>query len=385
MAMALPLHGLTIIELGTSVAAPYGGQVLAELGGTVIKIENPQGGDDARHWGPPFLDGVSPVFNANNRNKRSATVDLKDAGQRASLRRFIVEKADVVLQNLRPGLVERYGLDAKSLRAARASLIYCNLAAYGATGPAKDRPGYDPLMQACGGIMSVTGHEGAEPVRVGPSLVDQGAGMWAVIGILAALYRRQQTGEGCEVDTSLYETAIGWLLVHVANFLVSGNVPKRLGSENAGIAPYKAFEAADGWIVIAAGNDGLFRRLTEALARPDLAADARFAGNPDRVRNRIALNDAIAAIVRTAPRDHWQARLDAAGVPCAPVKTVDQVLADPQFAAVDMLQTSPDGAMSLVGLPLQFDGVRPPLRNAPPALGDANALIFGDMAKAAAP
>lgn len=382
MDAALPLRDLTIVELGTSVAAPYGGQVLAELGAEIVKIENPENGDDARHWGPPFVDGMSPVFNAINRNKRSATVDLKDAGQRAALRRFILERADVVLQNLRPGLVERYGLDARSLRAEKPALIYCNLGAYGSAGPAKDKPGYDPLMQACAGIMSVTGLDGQEPVRVGPSLVDQGAGMWAVIGILAALYRRQQTGEGCEVGTSLYETAISWVLVHIANYLASGKAPQRLGSENSGIAPYKAFEASDGWIVIAAGNDGLFRRLAEAMGSPALADDPRFRGNPDRVRNRMALNEAIAAIVRAAPRGHWQARLDALGVPNAPMLTIDQVLADPQFEAVEMLQRTPDGAMALVGLPLQFDGVRPPLRQAPPALGEANDLIFRTTAEA---
>jgi crotonobetainyl-CoA:carnitine CoA-transferase CaiB-like acyl-CoA transferase len=223
--------------------------------------------------------------------------------------------------------------------------------------------------------MSVTGHEGAEPVRVGPSLVDQGAGMWAVIGILAALYRRQQTGEGGEVGTSLYEAAIGWLPVHVATYLASGKAPGRLGSENAGIAPYKAFAAADGWIVIAAGNDALFRRLAEALGHPDLADDPRFRGNPARVRHRIVLNETIAAIVRAAPRAHWQARLDAAGVPAAPLLSVDQVLEDPQFHAVEMLQRAPEGSMSLVGLPLRFDGERPPLRRAPPALGEANDLI----------
>lgn len=366
--MALPLAGLSVIELGTSVAAPIGAQILAELGADVLKIESP-GGDDARSWGPPFVDGVASVFSAINRNKRSAVVDFKDAAQCEALRRLIVERADIVVQNLRPGVVERYGLDAESLRARKPPLIYCNLAAFGASGPLSSRPGYDPLMQAFGGIMSITGEEGCAPVRVGPSIVDQGAGMWAVIGILAALHRRTQTAEGCVVATSLYETALNWTAVHAANFLASGRVPRRLGSENFGIAPYKAFEASDGWIVIAAGNDNLFARFCHALTRPEWRDDPAFCSNPDRVANRERLNALIAAVIRTAPRDHWLARLDEAGVPCAPMLAIDEVLAHPQSKALGMLQPAPDGGMALMGLPLQFDGERPPYRSRAPDLG----------------
>ena len=203
------------------MAGPFAGRVLADLGAEVVKIENPQGGDDARNWGPPFVRGAAPIFNAVNRNKRSAAVDLKDDAARAALRRFIVENADIVLQNLRPGLVESYGLDAATLRAAQPALIYCNLAAYGAEGPLRHLPGYDPLLQAFGGLMSLTGEEGREPVRTGPSIIDQGSAMWAVIGILSALYRRTATGEGCVVGTSLYETALSWANMHVAGYLAS--------------------------------------------------------------------------------------------------------------------------------------------------------------------
>jgi crotonobetainyl-CoA:carnitine CoA-transferase CaiB-like acyl-CoA transferase len=373
------LDGVTVVELGTSVAAPVAGMVLAELGARVIKIENPQGGDDARRWGPPFENGVSPVFLALNRNKRSAAIDLKDRHQVSELRAFIKSDADVVLQNLRPGLVASYGLDAVTLRADKPDLIYCNLGAFGAQGPLKAQPGYDPLMQACGGIMSVTGHPGDEPIRVGPSIVDQGAGMWCVIGILAALNRRLQTGEGCTVDTSLYETAIGWVSQHIANFLVSGNVPTRLGSENSGIAPYKAYEADGGWIVIAAGNDALFRKLCAVIDRKEWVVDPRFATNPDRVRNRVVLNALIGDIVKTGTPSEWRARLDAAGIPCAPALELDEVVADPQFEALQMLQPAADGQRSLIGLPLSFDGVRPPLRRSPPALGEGTHLIHSPV------
>ncbi len=385
MDAASPLSNITVVELGTSIAAPFGAQVLAELGATVVKIENPDGGDDARRWGPPFVEGVSSIFNSINRNKRSAAIDLKDESQRASLRAFIMDRADVVLQNLRPGLVETYGLDAASLRAEKPSLIYCTLGAFGTVGPMKNQPGYDPLMQACAGIMSITGREGDEPVRAGPSIVDQGAGMWAVIGILAALFRRSLTGEGCEVATSLYETAIGWLPTQIANFLASGSVPRRMGSENPGIAPYKAFEVADGFLVIAAGNDKLFVRLAGALGHPELADVVRFATNPARVRHRDELNAIIANIVRPLPTKEWQRRLNDFGVPCAPVLSLDQVVADPHFSAVGMLQEAPNGRISLIGIPLQFGGIRPPLRNLSPALGEATSLFFGQVQTEEAP
>jgi crotonobetainyl-CoA:carnitine CoA-transferase CaiB-like acyl-CoA transferase len=383
MSTALPLSGLVVFELGTSVAAPIGAQILAELGAEVVKVENPRG-DDARSWGPPFVDDSSAVFHAINRNKRAIAVDFKDAAQCAALRRLIVARADVVLQNLRPGTVEKFGLDAAALRAAKPSLIYCNLAAFGAAGPLQDRPGYDPLMQAFGGIMSVTGEEGRDPGRVGPSIVDQGAGMWAAIGILAALRRRDASGEGCEVGTSLYETALGWLTMHSAGYLASNRVPRRLGTENSGIAPYKAFEARDGWLVIAAGNDNLFARLCDALGHPQWIEDPDFRHNPDRVRNRERINALVAAAIRTDSRDAWLERIDAAGVPCAPVLGLDEVLAHPQCRAVGMLQPAPDGGIPLVGLPLSFDGERPPFRRRAPAVGaDDHLLQTPDTEKAA--
>jgi crotonobetainyl-CoA:carnitine CoA-transferase CaiB-like acyl-CoA transferase len=377
MQAALPLSGLVAVELGTSVAGPFAGQILADLGAEVVKVENPRGGDDARNWGPPFVRGAAPIFNAVNRNKRSAAIDLKDDAQRAALRRFIVERADIVLQNLRPGLVEVLGLDAAPLRAARPSLIYCNIAAYGAGGPLKQRPGYDPLMQAFGGLMSLTGEEGREPVRTGPSIIDQGSAMWAVIGILSALHRRAATGEGCVVGTSLYETALGWANMHVAGYLATGHVPHRMGSENFGICPYKAYQARDGWVVVAAGNDNLFQRLTDALGRFEWTSDARFKTNPDRVTNREQLNTLVAQAIATDTMAAWVDKLGAAGVPCAPVLDLGAVMAHPQFAAVGMLLSGPDGTMPLIGTPLEFDGVRPPFRSHPPALGEHSDRVLG--------
>lgn len=377
---AQPLAGLVAVELGTSVAAPAATMILAELGVQVFKVENPNGGDDARSWGPPFFDGNGMNFVALNRNKRSVACDLKNESEREALRRFIIDRADIVVQNLRAGVVEKFGLDAASLTAAKPSLIYCNLAAFGARGPRADRPGYDPLMQAFGGIMSITGHEGDAPVRTGPAIIDKGSAMWLVIGALAALQRRAATGKGCVIDGSLYETALYWMAVPSAQYLASSKVPKRMGSENLALAPYRAFEASDGWLVIAAGNDGQFARLAQALGRAEWANDARFRTNRDRVGNRDAINALVADAVRKQPRAHWQALLDEAGVPCAPVLSIAEVLDHPQSRALGMLQQAPDGGLSLMGLPISFDGERPPLRTSAPKLGEATDIVLSKKA-----
>ena len=323
--------------------APVGAQILGELGAQVVKIEPPVAGDDARHWGPPFVSGTAAVFNAINRNKLSAAVDLKDELQRAMLRRFIIERVDIVLQNFRPGSVERLQLDAETLRGSKPSLIYCNIGAYGTTGPQQGSPGYDPLMQAFSGIMGITGEEGHDPVRVGPPIVDQGAGMWAVVGILAALHRRSLTGEGCEVGTSLYEAALGWMGMHAASFLACGREPKRLGTENPGIVPSKAFEVADGWLFIAAGNDNSFRLLADCLGHAESADDPRFQTNPDRVRHRESLNALIKEVLSTTRKPYGNRN----SIPqeCrAPQFLARTGVSRAQFAAVGILQLAPDGS-----------------------------------------
>lgn len=374
--MQLPLADITVVELGHSVAAPIAGMILAELGATVVKIENPDGGDDARNWGPPFLHGAASTFQAINRNKHSVAADLKDPATTETLRRYILDKADVVVQNMRPGLVERYGLDADTLREQKPALIYCNMTAFGSAGPMKNAPGYDPLLQAFGGLMSVTGHPGHEPVRTGPSIIDQGAGMWAVIGILTALLRRKEAGEGCVVDTSLFETALSWMCMHVARYLASGQVPGPGGSENGGMAPYKAYEASDGWVVIAAANDNLFRRLSDVLGHAEWPHDPQMDTNANRVRNRQRVNAAVAEVIITQPRQHWLDRLAAASVPCAALQTMDEVMEHAQTKAVGILQTSADGNFDLIGLPLQFNGERPAFRKNPPALAEDNGILF---------
>jgi crotonobetainyl-CoA:carnitine CoA-transferase CaiB-like acyl-CoA transferase len=369
MTAATPLSDITVIELGHSVAAPYAAEILADLGATVIKVEKREGGDDARHWAPPYWHGSSAIFQSLNRNKFSVTVDLRDANERANLLRLI-ESADVLIQNLRPGMVEELGLDATTLRARNKRLIYCGIGAFGRGGPLSARPGYDPLMQAFGGLMSVTGEAGEPPVRVGTSIIDMGAGLWSTIGILSALHHRTLTGEGITVDTSLYETALAWMSYHAANYQASGEVPKRHGSGTFGIVPYRGYGTRDGYLLIGAANDNLFRKLAAALGHPEWAREERFLDNPRRVANRVALDALIEEVTRTDTSAAWQVVLEAAGVPSAPMQNVDAVLAHPQTKALGMLQESPDGRLTIMGLPLSFNGERPPFRRAAPQLGE---------------
>lgn len=359
---------MRVFEIGTSVAAPYAGLILASLGAELVKVERPEG-DDARHWGPPFWHGASSIFQVFNVNKKSVVVDLKDPEALAGLRRLIVETGDAVLQNMRPGQVEKYGLDATTLLAAKPDLVYCNIGAFGAVGPLKDKPGYDPLMQAFGGLMMMTGEEGRPPVRVGTSLIDMGTGMWCALGIVSALLRREKGGGGARIDTSLYETALAWMTYHAADFISTGTPGKRNGSATRGIAPYQAYQCADGYLMVAAPNDGLFRKLSAALGHAEWAGDPRFVDNPSRVKHLAELNGLIEAIMATRPRAAWQAVLEAAGIPTTPTQTIDEVVVHPQTAALGMLQKTPDGRMDIFGLPMSFDGQRPAMRNAAPELG----------------
>lgn len=367
-----PLAGVKVVEIGTSVAAPYAGWVLAALGADVVKVERPDGGDDARQWGRMLADGSSSYYNAFNRDKRGVTVDIKDGTDREWLRRYCIDQADVVIQNMRPGLAATHGLGADELTAANPRLIYCNMGAFGRMGPLAGRPGYDPLMQAFGGIMSVTGEEGRPPIRVGTSIVDMGTGMWSVIGILSALNRRHASGTGCIVDTSLYETALGWMTHHASTVQVTGENPDRQGSGARGMAPYQAYQCADGWLVVAAPNDRLFTKLSAVLAHPEWPADERFSGNQDRYRNLGALNALIEPIIRERTREQWRAALEEAGIPCAPVRTTLEMMDEAQTRALGMLQRLDPERPELMGLPVSFDGDRPAMRNFAPRLGEHN-------------
>jgi len=368
----LPLSGIRVYEIGTSVAAPFGTWILAAMGAEVIKVEPEGRGDDCRHWGPPFWNGTSAMFQALNRDKKSVTVDLSDPKDKAWLRNEMVTKADVVLQNMRPGKVASLGLGSTEICAENPKLIYCNIWAFGETGPMADKPGYDPLMQAYSGLMSLNGEEGRPPVRIGTSAIDMGTGMWCSIAIIAALFSRQKTGEGCVVDTALYETALSWMTYHMAGYHATGDLPTPQGSGVQGIAPYQAFECSDGYLVVAAPNNKLFEQLKGVMGNPAWANEDRFKTNPDRFENKPELIRLMTEILIKETRAHWREKLDVVGIPNSPIQLADEVLADPQTQALGIVQESVGDAMKLVGLPIKFNGTRPPLQNVAPALGADN-------------
>lgn len=369
-----PLAGMTVIEIGQNIAAPTATQILGDLGARVIKIEK-SSGDDARAWGPPFWDGAASMFQAVNRNKASVAVNFRDPEALAAVERLILAEADVVLQSMRPGLLAAQGLDPERLRTLKPSLVWCDLGAFGSGGPLSDNPGYDPLMQAFAGLMSVTGEDGRPPVRTGYSVVDMGTGMWASNAILAALLRRQMTGEGCCVEVSLYETALAWMSIAAAHYQSSGEVPGRHGSGAATIVPYRAYATRDGHLVVASGNNALFAKFSALLGHPEWNSDERFASNPARVKHRNELDGLIEQMMCEQTTREWVVRLEQAGIPCAPVQSIDQALNHPQTHALGIVQAVPGSDMTLVGMPARFDGVRPPIRSASSALNADAALL----------
>lgn len=367
-----PLTGVKVLDVTTSIAGPYCAQILAALGADVVKVERPDTGDDGRAWGPPFWNGEGTMFLSANAGKRSLALSLREPRGREALLR-LVDGADVFLQSLRPGLAEELGLGADALRGRNPRLVYCSVGAYGHVGPLSNEPGYDALMQAAGGLISMTGEPGRPGARVGSSLIDQGTGTWAALGVLAALLERGRSGEGSEVDVSLYETALGYIGYHLAGYLADGTVPHGQGTRFPMVAPYQVFPTRDGELMIAGGNDRLFAAICAVVGRPELAGDPRFLTNPDRVRHR----DELCAILEEAlsghDTAHWHRRLTEAGVPAAPVADVADVVHAPQTEALGMLQpldhpSIPD--LRLTALPLSFDGERALHRSAPPAVGE---------------
>jgi crotonobetainyl-CoA:carnitine CoA-transferase CaiB-like acyl-CoA transferase len=321
---------------------------------------------------------MATLFHALNRLKRSVTLDLKSPEGVEKLKR-LARHSDAVIQNQKPGLATRLGIGPDDLLAENPRLVYASIHAFGREGPLKDRPGYDPLMQAFGGLMSVTGHPGESAVRIGPSIIDMGTGMWVAMGIVTALLRRAETGQGGVVDTALFDTALGWMTYFLASWSASGKVPGKSGSGTLMIAPYQAFPTTDGELVIAAGNNALFARLAQAFGHPEWVEDPRFADNGHRVEHKPALAALIAAETTRASTADLAARLDEAGVPNAPVHTVDQVAAHPQTEASGMLRGGPAG-LRFFGLPLAFDGARPAREQPTPHLGADNDWLEGIIA-----
>ncbi len=379
--MDAPLARLLVADLTQNVAGPTCTQILGDMGADVIKVERPGRGDDARAWAPPFWGEESATFMSFNRSKRSLAVDMKAPEGRAILERLI-GRADVLVQSLRAGAIEELGLGWERAHALNPRLVYCSITAFGTDGPLSDRPGYDPLMQAYGGIMSVNGHAGQPPARVPVSLVDMGTGMWAAIAILGALRERERTGRGAHVTTALFETALAWTTFQMTHYFANGEIPQPQGSGTAMICPYEAFPTRDAWVMIAAASDALFVKAATALGAPELPRDPRFADNPARVAHRGELLEALSRITRELSSGDVLARLQGAGVPCAPILTLDRVAAEPQTEASGMLISAKHPRLPdyrTVGLPIRWDGERPGVTRVPPILGEHTAEVLATL------
>jgi crotonobetainyl-CoA:carnitine CoA-transferase CaiB-like acyl-CoA transferase len=366
--MAGILDGVRVIELGQVLAGPFVGAIFADLGAEVIKVERPEGGDDARRMGADFRHGDALTFHIFNRGKASRAIDLQSAAGRAELY-ALAAGADVLVHNLRPGVPEALGVDGATLCARFPRLIHGAISAFGHLGPMAMKPGFEPLLQGYSGLSSLNGGEGDPPMRSAPSVCDQGTAMWVAIGVLALLHRRGLTGRGGMVQGSLLETALMWAGQKADAYVNTGQLPERHRSGHPGLAPYEAFEAADGPVLICAGNDRLFAKLAEACGHAEWASDPRFAGNRGRLVNKAALFAALCPVLASRTRGEWVSRLEAAGVPVSAINTLPEALAEPQVRALGMMQAVPGEDFSLTALPISIDGVRPVIRGGAPRLG----------------
>jgi crotonobetainyl-CoA:carnitine CoA-transferase CaiB-like acyl-CoA transferase len=376
-----PLDGLFVLDFSRVLAGPYCTMQLGDLGARVVKIEQPGRGDDTRAWGPPFVGGESAYFLSVNRNKESLALDLKH--ERAGpVLDALLARADVLVENFRPGTMERLGLGYAEVAARHPRIVYCSISGFGQTGPRRAEPGYDAMMQAEGGLMSITGAAGGPPFRLGVAIGDIATGMFAVQGILAALFARERLGRGQHVDIGMLDAVTALLTYQASAAFATGDTPGRLGNRHPSIAPYDTFAAADGDFVLAVGNDDQFRRLAQVLGRPELASDARFTTNADRVANHEVLRWALRPLLGARTRQDLVQALTAAGVPSGAVRSVTEALADPQLAAREMivpLDHLTAGPIRVLGTPLKLSGTPAAVRTPPPALGQHTAAILAEF------
>ena len=375
-----PLNGVRVLDLSRVLAGPYCTMVLGDLGAEVIKVEPPEG-DETRGWGPPFAGGESAYYLCVNRNKRDIVINLKtDEGK--SILRELAMQSDVLVENFRPGTLQKFGLDFETLHTLNPKLIYCSITGFGQTGSMKDKPGYDFMIQASGGLMSITGEPDGEPMKTGVAVVDLFAGQNAIIAILAALQARTLTGEGQHLDIALFDSQLGWLANVASNYLISGKLPKRHGNAHANIVPYQSFQASDGWFAIAVGNDRQFVRLCDLLGKPELAVDEKFATNSARVQNREEVIALLADIFKTASVSEWLEKLDKAEIPCGPINNFEQVFSLPQVKEREMLvkMNHPTiGELPLVGSPLKMSATPVEYRLPPPLMGEHTEEILREL------
>ena len=365
--MAFPLENIRVLDLSRVLAGPYCTMLLGDLGADVLKVERPGSGDDTRQWGPPFAAGESAYYLCCNRNKRSLTVNLKSDEGRTLVAR-LAAVSDVLVENFLPGTLDAWGLGYETLKQANPRLVYCSITGFGQTGPLRDAPGYDILIQAMAGVMSITGEPAGNPMKLGVAISDITAGLFASNAILSALFARERTGAGDRIDIALFDSTVAWLANVGSNYLVSGEVPRRLGTAHPNIVPYQAFQAADQSIIVAVGNDAQFREFCRVIDRPDLAADERFATNARRVECRADLLPLLASLLVQRPAADWLERLERAGVPAGPVNSIDQVFRSQQLAERMMIMAVEHpriGPLKLAGSPLKMASsagtpVRPP-------------------------
>ena len=375
-----PLSGIRVLDLSRVLAGPYCTMVLGDLGADVIKVESPEG-DETRGWGPPFVAGESAYFLCVNRNKRSIRIDLKTEQGRRILHKLI-KQSDVLVENFRPGSLALFALDYEAAAAINPNLIYCSITGFGQTGPLRARPGYDFMIQAMGGLMSFTGEPGGEPMKVGVAVADLFAGQNAVIAILAALQARLQTGKGQHLDIALFDSQIGMLANVASSYLISGNLPKRYGNAHANIVPYQSFQARDAWFIVAVGNDKQFEKLCGLVDEPNLANDPRFSTNANRVKHREELIAILGPIFMQRNASEWLSSLEAAGIPCGPINTLDKVFAEPQLEARKMLismEHAAVGDLKVVGSPLKFSDTPVQYKLPPPMLGEHTEEILKEL------
>lgn len=372
-----PLSGLKVLDLSRVLAGPWATQILADLGAEVVKVERPGAGDDTRSWGPPFIAGAdgtqgdAAYYLAANRNKKSLAIDIADPRGAALVRR-LAESADVVVENFKAGGLARYGLDYAGLAAVKPDIVYCSITGFGQDGPNAERPGYDFVIQAMAGLMSLTGAAGGQPTKAGVAIADITTGLYATIAILAAIRHRDATGEGQHIDMALFDTTLGWMANQAMNYLVSGKVPQPMGNAHPNIVPYQDFPTATRRIAVAVGNNGQFRAFAKALGRPEWGTDERYASSSARVANRDALVGEIEAELLREPAEHWLAALDAVGVPAGPVNDLAQAFAEEQTKARGLVieQAHPlAGTVRTMAQPMRFSKTPPDYANAPPELG----------------
>jgi len=375
------LEHIRILDLSRVLAGPYCTMILGDLGAEVIKVEGPGGSDETRRWGPPFKNEVSAYYLSANRNKKSITADLKSKEDVAFIKE-LVKESDVIINNFKTGTMERFGLDYETLAEINPGIVSCSITGFGETGPNKDMPGYDFIIQAMSGFMSITGNENSGPQKVGVAITDVLTGLYACIGIQGALLERAQSGKGQKLDISLYDSAVSALVNVGSNYLMSGEIPNALGNHHANIVPYQTFKTADGEMVIAVGNDNQFKTLCRLIEKPNYAADPRFKTNPDRVENRKEIVPLLQKEFSKQPTAYWQEQCKNNNIPCGPIQNIAEVADDPQLQARDMFidyKHPAAGDIKMIGSPLKLSRTPVSIRQHPPVAGEHNKEIFSKI------